>query len=187
MPEVFSRRFATRLRGFAAQFCRSQREKIPLVPRVSIASFVGKRSHFYLRLICLLTITLRCIFCHSFFRNWTQKGWPYGWGELSYIFQYFVRHTTWLILFFRLRSFRTTFVMAELASQLLTSLVARESRNEVYNLRFLPKTRFWIVSLQQRLNEAVFLQGFLTLYLYTFNNHDVSMPSELPWRVRGWY
>ena len=27
MPEVFSRRFATRLHGFAAQFCRSQREK----------------------------------------------------------------------------------------------------------------------------------------------------------------
>ena len=25
-------------------------------------------------------------------RNWTQKGWPYSWGELLYIFQYFVRH-----------------------------------------------------------------------------------------------
>ena len=32
--ESFSRRFATRLRGFAAQFCRPQREKKPLAPRV---------------------------------------------------------------------------------------------------------------------------------------------------------
>ena len=32
---IFSRRLATRLRGFAAQFCRSQREKIPLAPRVT--------------------------------------------------------------------------------------------------------------------------------------------------------
>ena len=31
---VFSRRFATRLRGFAAQFCRPQREKKPLATRV---------------------------------------------------------------------------------------------------------------------------------------------------------
>lgn len=56
----------------------------------------------------------------------------------------------------------TTLLKAKLTNQRLTSFVSRKSRDEGGNkLRFLRDTPFWIVSLQQWLNEAVFLPGFV--------------------------
>lgn len=56
----------------------------------------------------------------------------------------------------------TTIIKAKLTNQLLTSFVSRESRDEGgNNLRFLHHALFWIVSLQQWLNEAVVPPRFL--------------------------
>ena len=51
----FSRRFATLLRRFAAQFCRPQREKKPLAPRVPNGLFAFNLSQFLVTAYCFHT------------------------------------------------------------------------------------------------------------------------------------